>query len=212
MNIRKMQSLSALIVISGIVLGLGMANDAVSLTSTPMVLNNQKLISINKSTFARVGYETNIPPGWVGFCFRNMSECNNEDVKSVDITLDMNSLKKISEINEKVNREISQANDIEIWGKVDHWDYPRNGKGDCEDFALLKRKLLIRAGFPRQALLITIVRQESGNLHSVLTVKTDKGEYILDNLVDDIKPWTSMSYHLVKRQSQENQNVWITLG
>ena len=66
---------------------------------------------------------------------------------------------------------------------LDHWDYPTDGKGDCKIYALWKRKLLMDIGFPRQALLMTIVRDLEGNGHTILTVKTDRGEIILDNMV-----------------------------
>jgi predicted transglutaminase-like cysteine proteinase len=65
---------------------------------------------------------------------------------------------------------------------------------------------------PRQALLITIVRDEMGEGHAVLTVKTTRGEVILDNMNDDIKPWSRTKYRFVKRQSQEDQNVWVGIG
>ena len=43
----------------------------------------------------------------------------------------------------------------------------------------------MQAGWPRQALLITVVRDKKGDGHAVLTVKTDKGEFILDNQNED---------------------------
>ena len=39
----------------------------------------------------------------------------------------------------------------------------------------------MESGWPRAALLVTVVREKNGNGHAVLTVKTDKGEFILDN-------------------------------
>jgi predicted transglutaminase-like cysteine proteinase len=77
---------------------------------------------------------------------------------------------------------------------------------------LLKRRSLIAAGFPRAALLITVVKQENGEGHSVLTVKTSLGDYVLDNLTDRVKPWSATPYRFVKRQSQENQNVWVAIA
>ena len=59
---------------------------------------------------------------------------------------------------------------------LDHWDYPTDGKGDCKIYALWKRKLLIDMGLPRQALLMTIVRDLEGEGHTILTVKTDRGD------------------------------------
>jgi len=95
---------------------------------------------------------------------------------------------------------------------VDHWDYPIDGKGDCKVYALYKRKLLVDAGFPRQALLMTVVRDLEGEGHAILTVKTDRGEFVLDNLTDEIRPWDATGYTFIKRQSQSDPNVWLDLG
>jgi len=46
----------------------------------------------------------------------------------------------------------------------------------------------------------------------VLTVKTDKGEFILDNLTEKIVLWNQTGYRFVKRQSQSDQSVWVALG
>ena len=80
-----------------------------------------------------------------------------------------------------VNDTIKPITDLEHWGVSERWNYPDDGYGDCEDYVLLKRKMLTQAGWPRQALLITVVRDKQGDGHAVLTVKTDKGEFILDN-------------------------------
>jgi predicted transglutaminase-like cysteine proteinase len=77
---------------------------------------------------------------------------------------------------------------------------------------LLKRRMLIQSGWPREALLVTVVRDRHGDGHAVLTVKTDKGELILDNQNDEIRLWSDTGYRFVKRQSQADPNVWISLG
>src|SRR5262249_19711004 len=59
------------------------------------------------------------------------------------------------------------------------------------------------------ALLITVVRDEQGDGHAVLTVKTDKGEFILDNQNEDVLLWSETGYRFVKRQSQDDPNVWV---
>jgi predicted transglutaminase-like cysteine proteinase len=79
-------------------------------------------------------------------------------------------------------------------------------------YALYKRKLLIERGFPRQALLMTIVRDLDGEGHAILTVKTDHGEFVLDNLTDEIRPWNATGYTYVKRQAQYDPNIWLDLG
>jgi predicted transglutaminase-like cysteine proteinase len=72
--------------------------------------------------------------------------------------------------------------------------------------------MLIQAGWPRSALLITVVRDQKDEGHAVLTVKTDKGDYVLDNQVSEIRLWAETGYRYVKRQSQIDPNVWVSLG
>ena len=97
--------------------------------------------------------------------------------------------------------------DMDHWGVVEKWSYPDDGKGDCEDYVLLKRRMLMQAGWPREALLITVVRDKKGDGHAVLTVKTDKGDFILDNQEETSLLWSETGYRFVKRQSQSNPNA-----
>jgi predicted transglutaminase-like cysteine proteinase len=101
---------------------------------------------------------------------------------------------------------------MEHHGLVEKWSYPDDGYGDCEDYVLLKRRMLMEAGWPREALLITVVRDRKGDGHAVLTVKTDQGEFILDNQNEDIVLWSEAGYRFVKRQSQSDPNAWVSLG
>jgi predicted transglutaminase-like cysteine proteinase len=92
------------------------------------------------------------------------------------------------------------------------WSYPDDGYGDCEDYVLLKQRMLIQSGWPRQALLMTVVRDKNEESHAVLTVTTDKGDYVLDNQNEHILLWSKTRYRFVKRQSQSNPNEWVSLG
>jgi predicted transglutaminase-like cysteine proteinase len=94
---------------------------------------------------------------------------------------------------------------------VERWSYPDDGYGDCEDYVLLKRRILIQSGWPREALLVAVVRDKDGDGHAVLTVTTDKGDYVLDNQTEKILLWSETGYRFVKRQSQSNPNVWVSL-
>lgn len=165
-----------------------------------------------KSSFIAVGGSTSVPFGWVEFCHRNAAECPNDDQAALDVNLTASSLRLIGRINHFVNSSIDPVTDAEHWGAVDHWDIPTDGKGDCEDYVLLKRKMLIEEGFPRQALLITVVKDNHNEGHAVLTVKTNRGEFVLDNLNNEVKPWSASGYRFVKRQSQGNPNVWVSVG
>jgi predicted transglutaminase-like cysteine proteinase len=162
--------------------------------------------------FASVGGETSVPYGWVDFCQRYKGECDGAELAPADVNLTDRSLREIEQVNAQVNHAVEAISDMDHWGVVDRWDYPMDGKGDCEDYALMKRKILIERGFPRQALLMTVVRDENNEGHAVLTVKTNAGEFILDNLSDEVKPVNRIAYRLMKRQSQQDPNVWVALG
>jgi predicted transglutaminase-like cysteine proteinase len=161
---------------------------------------------------AAVTGETRPPVGWVDFCTSHQAECDAPALGAQDIMLSAEVWSMLVKINRAVNHRIEQVEDQELYGVPEKWAYPDEGKGDCEDIVLLKRRLLIQAGLPRQALLITVVRDHEGAGHAVLTVKTDRGDFILDNKEARILPWQSTGYGFVKRQSQEQPNRWVMLG
>jgi predicted transglutaminase-like cysteine proteinase len=169
--------------------------------------------SLPRATSASVGAETSIPYGWVDFCTRHAEECTLGRLRPMDIRLDKHVWKTLNEINAFANSAIEPISNLDHWGTMlDHWDYPVDGMGDCKIYALFKRKLLIERGFPRQALLMTIVRDLNGEGHAVLTVKTDRGDFVLDNLSETIRPWSATGYQFYKRQAQDDPNVWLSLG
>src|SRR5665213_3650856 len=157
------------------------------------------------ATYAAVGEATSVPYGWIGFCQRYKGECGHGALAPEDINMSAKTLSEITRVNLWVNKTVTPVSDWDHWHVADQWDYPMDGKGDCEDYALLKRRLLIARGFPRQALLMTVVKDEHNEGHAILTVKTNRGEFILDNLTDEIKPWAQTPYQFVKRQSQTDE-------
>jgi predicted transglutaminase-like cysteine proteinase len=162
--------------------------------------------------FAAVGDATHAPIGWAEFCVEYDPECKTKPSTPRDVVLSSDAWKDLQRINLWVNSHVKPLTDMDHWGVVERWNYPDDGYGDCEDYALQKRKMLMQAGWPREALLMTVVRDKNSDGHAILTVKTDKGEYILDNQTDDIVLWTDTGYRFVKRQSQSDPNVWVSLG
>jgi len=126
--------------------------------------------------------------------------------------LNAKSWRDLQVVNGSVNRDIVAVSDEDHYGRDEYWAYPEDGKGDCEDIVLLKRRTLMQLGYPIQALLITVVADAKGAGHAVLTVRTDQGEFILDNLKNKVLPARQTGYRFVKRQSQRNPNVWERLG
>ncbi len=165
-----------------------------------------------QASYATLGGQTSVPYGWLDFCRREPQECNQQALPAIDVNLTEKTWQILNRINVYVNRTIQPVSNFDHWGTMlDHWDYPIDGKGDCKIYALYKRKLLMETGLPRQALLMTIVRDQNGEGHAILTVKTNRGEFILDNMRDEIRPWDATGYHFYKRQSQENPNIWVAI-
>jgi len=165
-----------------------------------------------RALFASVGATARAPIGWTEFCSEYAPECETKSVDARDVVLSTKAWKDLTRINKWVNETVKPITDLEHWGVVERWNYPDDGYGDCEDYVLLKRRMLMQSGWPRQALLITVVRDKRGDGHAVLTVKTDKGEFILDNQYEDVLLWSDTGYRFVKRQSQNDPNAWIALG
>ncbi len=162
--------------------------------------------------FVSLGDNSRPPIGWIQFCSEYPKDCTGATSSPRDVVLNGKSWKDLVRINKFVNDSIKPITDMDHWGVVEKWSYPDDGYGDCEEYVLIKRKMLAQAGWPIEALLITVVRQTSGDGHAVLTVKTDKGEFVLDNLQPDIRLWSETDYRFVKRQSQVDPNVWVSLG
>ncbi len=168
--------------------------------------------NVTPPSFTPVGETTSVPFGWADFCRRYRGECDGGPLQPVDVVAAPTTMKEIERVNQWVNAHVTPVTDMDHWGVVDQWDYPADGRGDCEDFALMKRKILLDEGFPRQALLMTVVKDTSKEGHAILTVKTSGGDFVLDNLSNEMKPWDKTPYRFVKRQSQSDQNVWVQLG
>jgi predicted transglutaminase-like cysteine proteinase len=191
-----------------ILLGAGMGCAAVMATLSP----SPTQAANERPLFIAVGNIARPPIGWTDFCVQLPRECDGRPLEARDVVLSQKAWKDLERINKWVNDTIKPMTDMDHWGVIERWSYPDDGYGDCEDYVLLKRRMLMQAAWPRQALLITVVRDLKGEGHAVLTVKTDKGEYILDNQEEQILLWSETSYRFVKRQSQTDQNVWVSLG
>jgi predicted transglutaminase-like cysteine proteinase len=159
-----------------------------------------------------VGATARAPIGYVEFCNEMPKECAANDSEPRDVVFTAKVWKDLVRVNKWANDAIAPITDMDHWGIVEKWSYPDDGKGDCEDYVLLKRRMLMQAGWPREALLITVVRDKRGDGHAVLTVKTDKGDFILDNQEEQVLLWSETGYRFVKRQSQGNPNRWVALG
>jgi predicted transglutaminase-like cysteine proteinase len=161
--------------------------------------------------FMQTGGRTTQPVGHYEFCQSKPEECRQMTPKEPPVTLTRELWAEMVDINNKVNTTVTPKTDIEIWGKEEVWSFPVGGVGDCEDYVLEKRRLLMQHGVPAGNLLITVVRQRSGDGHAVLTVRTSNGDYILDNLEPRILAWADTDYTYLKQQSMRNSGTWVSI-
>ena len=150
-------------------------------------------------------------PAWTTFCQRHPGECAVDAGEPAFVTLTPRVWQTIVTVNQRVNNTIKPLTDMEHWGVPDRWDLPSDGHGDCEDFQLLKRKLLAEAGLPRRAMRMTVVVDDEGQGHAVLMLRTDRGDFVLDNKVSAALPWHRTGYVFVKRESEDAVG-WVSLG
>ncbi|MCC8934170.1 MULTISPECIES: transglutaminase-like cysteine peptidase [Rhizobiaceae] len=154
--------------------------------------------------------KANPPIGHYEFCRTYAGECAGSQVDSGPMQLTEALWKSILEVNYTVNSSITPLTDLEIYGVEERWAYPRS-VGDCEDFALLKRKMLIDRGVDPADLLMTVVLQPNGEGHAVLTIRTDHGDFILDNMRNKVLLWSETEYTYLKRQSSSQPSRWVKL-
>ena len=157
----------------------------------------------------QTGGRTTQPVGHYEFCQSNPGECAQKS-SAAPVELTRKLWAATIDINNSVNVMVTPRTDMEMWGREELWSYP-DGVGDCEDYVLEKRRQLMALGVPAGSLLITVVRQPNGDGHAVLTMRTSRGDYILDNLEPRVLAWTDTDYTYLKRQSERNSGAWVTI-
>ncbi len=163
------------------------------------------------SSYMRIFGPANPPYGFVRFCSSHPQECRKHSFETTRITLTSERSHELAAVNHFVNTTIEPLTDLEMHGVTELWSLPTQ-RGDCEDYALLKRKMLIARGWPPSSLLLTVVRDEIGDGHAVLTIRTAQGDFVLDNKIRDVRLWTHTPYEFLMRQSYLNPKVWVALA
>ncbi|AQT43992.1 Transglutaminase-like cysteine peptidase [Bartonella apihabitans] len=160
--------------------------------------------------FMTVSGQTSQPIGHYEFCERLPQECKIRNTILQPVKLTQNVWDMMLDVNHSVNARITPATDMELYGREEYWTYPVNA-GDCEDYVLEKQKELHDKGMPLASLLITVVRKPDGEGHAVLTVRTDRGDFVLDNLRDEVFNWKDTEYTYLKRQSTQSPGKWVSI-
>lgn len=156
-----------------------------------------------------VSYVVRAPSGYVDFCQREPDACRADSRFATPVSLTEARWRELNDINLAVNRAIKPVTDQVLVHKVEYWQYPdKLGAGDCEDYALLKRRELVRRGWPAGSLLIATARNERNELHAVLMVTTDHGDFVLDNARNFVEAWNDLPYLWVAREDPTSPLTW----
>jgi predicted transglutaminase-like cysteine proteinase len=162
------------------------------------------------SNFAHEYSETLPPIGFVEFCQRNPENCQPDGSRTRRIAMPEEKWLLVRMVNAFVNGAIAPVTDETLYGTPEYWTIPTDA-GDCEDVVLLKKKILMSKGIPEEALRITVVLDEHGEGHAVLTLTSAAGDYILDNRRNEIRIWAGTGYTMLKRQSAQDPRKWVSL-
>jgi predicted transglutaminase-like cysteine proteinase len=160
------------------------------------------------------GRSAPIPMGYYQLCKANSSVCvprsgKDERIAGGAVVLSPALAKELVSVNAEVNRSIRPVTDMQQFRVADRWTVsPRNKRGDCEDYALTKKARLLGKGWPSSALLIALANTWRGEEHAVLIVRTDHGDFVLDNLTSAVRGWTPTLYRWKTVQSPANEWVW----
>jgi predicted transglutaminase-like cysteine proteinase len=166
--------------------------------------------SSKSGAFAKEYGETLPPIGFVEFCQRNADACEAAPASRRKLAMNDEKWLLVRMVNAFVNGAIAPITDETLYGTPEYWTIPADA-GDCEDLVLLKKKILQQKGIPADAMRITVVLDEQGEGHAVLTLVTTKGDFILDNRRNDIRKWSAANYTMLKRQSAQDPRKWVSL-
>jgi len=144
------------------------------------------------------------PMRFIRFCVQNPTECKQGEQTAV-VALDDLAWQQMNGVNQAVNARITPA--YASAGDLD-WSITRT-YGDCNDYAVQKRHRLLELGWPASALSLAVVVTPFGEGHLVLTVRTDRGDVVLDNLRQKIVSWNHTGYRFIKRQSKVSPAYWV---
>ncbi|PZU85209.1 MAG: hypothetical protein DI528_12795 [Shinella sp.] len=146
------------------------------------------------------------PYAFVRFCVETPGECEpkhgaEEVGMSTDIAID------IASINKSVNHGIAPRNDRrgrDVWTLSPRY-------GDCDDYAVTKRRKLIEAGLPARSVRLAIGRTPEGQGHAVVIVRTSTADLVLDNRSDAVKRVNEVDLVWIKIESADNPKWWYAL-
>ncbi len=162
----------------------------------------------NAGAFLAAKFVAPTPKAARDICERYDWACSHSGKKA---SLSGQDMELIRRVNRQVNRKTRPVSDQSQYRTIEHWALPTRRGGDCEDFALLKKRELIRQGIAPERLLIAKVLTRKRTGHAVLVVRTDQGDMVLDNLTNRIKKWQDTRYMFLTMQNPKAPESWVAV-
>ncbi len=152
------------------------------------------------------------PMAFTQFCLKYPSDCKSGRLLLEGDRIELNDMRRseLETVNRTVNSSIRpERNEDGLAGEK--WLLSPL-RGDCNDYAVTKRHQLIARGWPARTVLLSEVVTVSGEHHLVTVVRTNSGDLVLDNLTDQIKPWSRTPYRWLRIQTPKNPNYWASIS
>lgn len=146
------------------------------------------------------------PIAFVRFCLDYPAECAPSPTPA-RTTLSEQSFAELTRVNRSVNQAIEP---LPKSAEPPAWRLDARA-GHCNDYAVQKRHDLIQLGWPANALSLAVVQTPTGAGHLVLTVRTDHGDFVLDNRRPNVVAWQRTGYTWMIRQSERNPQYWAEI-
>ncbi|MCD7059672.1 transglutaminase-like cysteine peptidase [Pelagibacterium xiamenense] len=139
------------------------------------------------------------PLGFQLFCLRTPEHCSSGGGAQVRMSAPL--MNALASVNRAVNRAITpRVRPDQTWELGSRI-------GDCKDYVLNKRHRLIEMGVPASALRVAIGYTSWGEGHTVLVVRTTEGDFVLDNLTNEVRAWNETGHRLIA-MSSSNPRRW----
>lgn len=146
------------------------------------------------------------PIAFLRFCIFNKKQCESDSSQD-KIILTQDIWSTLYRVNNEVNTRIVPD------ASKGAFDWSTTATvGNCNDYAVQKQKALLALGFPLSSLALTIAETAQGIGHLVVTVRTDRGDFVLDNLRPTIVAWNRTGYRWLKRQSLSDPRKWVSIA
>ena len=161
--------------------------------------------AVSANTFLTPKMTTKVPVGAQSLCSDYSWACQTTTSVRAFTKSDVEIVKRV---NLAVNHGVREIDDLKQYRLAEKWALPTRRGGDCEDFVLLKKLKLMEEGIPAERLLIATVLDKKLRGHAVLVVRTDLGDFVLDNLTDSIRSWRATGYTFMKMQNPDDPSSW----